>query len=63
MKKHGILAVILGMLTVTASTAWAGTITAFLDSPANRTGVAGIETVHGWAFATNDTPRVSLPSD
>ena len=56
MKKHGILAIVFSMLTVTASTAWADTITAFLDSPANKTGVAGIETVHGWAFATNDTP-------
>ena len=56
MKKYQILAVVLGVLTVTASAARADTITAFLDSPANNTGVAGIETVHGWAFATNDAP-------
>ena len=56
MKKHQILVVVLGMLILATSTAWADTITAFLDSPANNTSVAGIETVHGWAFATNDAP-------
>ena len=56
MKEYQILAVVLGMLILATSTAWADTITAFLDSPANNTSVAGIETVHGWAFATNDAP-------
>lgn len=56
MKKHQILSVVLSMLILTAPAAWADTITAFLDSPANNTGVAGIETIHGWAFATNDAP-------
>ena len=56
MKEYQILVVVLGMLILATSTAWADTITAFLDSPANNTSVAGIETVHGWAFATNDAP-------
>ncbi len=56
MKKYQILAVVLGMLILTASAGRADTITAFLDSPADKTGVAGIETIHGWAFATNDAP-------
>jgi len=56
MKKCHILAVVLGLLLLTASAGRADTIAAFLDSPANNTGVAGIETVHGWAFATNNAP-------
>ena len=56
MKKYQVLAVVFGMLILTASAGRADTITAFLDSPANKTGVAGIETVHGWAFATNGSP-------
>ena len=56
MKKYQILAVVLGLLLLTASAGRADTITAFLDSPANHTSVAGIETIHGWAFATNDAP-------
>ena len=31
-------------------------IVAFLDSPANNTSVAGIETIHGWAFARSGAP-------
>lgn len=56
MKKYPILTVVLGLLLLTASAGRADTITAFLDSPANHTGVTGIETIHGWAFATNDAP-------
>ncbi len=56
MKQYPILAVVFGMLLVTASAGRADTITAFLDSPANHTSVAGIETVHGWAFASNNAP-------
>ena len=56
MKKHQILTVALSVLILTASAARADTITAFLDSPADKTGVAGIETIHGWAFATNGSP-------
>jgi len=47
MKKCQILAVVLGLLILTASAGRADTITAFLDSPANNTSVAGIETIHG----------------
>lgn len=56
MKKYHILTVVLGLLLLTASAGRADTIQAFLDSPADKTGVAGIETIHGWAFATNDAP-------
>ena len=56
MKKYHILTVVLAMLLLTASAGRADTITAFLDSPADKTGVAGIETIHGWAFATNEAP-------
>ncbi len=56
MKKYQILAVVLGLLILTASAGRADTITAFLDSPANNISVAGIETIHGWAFATNNAP-------
>ena len=31
-------------------------IVASLDSPANNTSVAGIETIHGWAFASSGAP-------
>ena len=56
MKKYHILTVVLGLLLLTASAGRADTIEAFLDSPADKTGVAGIETIHGWAFATNAAP-------
>lgn len=56
MKRHHILAIVLGMLILTTSAAWADTIQAFLDNPSNETGVAGIGTIRGWAFATNDAP-------
>lgn len=56
MKKYRTLAVALGILILTASAGQADTITAFLDSPADKTSAAGIETIHGWAFATNDAP-------
>ena len=54
MKKHQILAVVLATLLLTASAGRADTIQAFLDNPSDETGVAGIGTIHGWAFATND---------
>ncbi len=64
MKKYQVLAVVFGMLILTAPAARADTIQAFLDNPSDDTGVAGIETVHGWAFATNDAPvSVSLRID
>ena len=53
MKKYQILAGVLGMLILTASAARADTIQAFLDNPSDDTGVAGIGTIRGWAFATN----------
>ena len=56
MKKYQTLTIVLGLLLLTASAGRADTIQAFLDSPADKTGVAGIETIHGWAFATNDAP-------
>ena len=56
MKKYQTLVVVLGMLILTASAARADTIQAFLDRPANKTGIAGIGTVRGWAFATNNAP-------
>ena len=40
-------------LLLTASAVRADTITAFLDNPPNNTGIAGIGTINGWAFATN----------
>lgn len=56
MKKYQTLTVVLGLLILTASAGRADTIEAFLDSPADKTSIAGIETIHGWAFATNDAP-------
>ena len=47
MKKYQVLAVVFGMLILTAPAARADTIQAFLDNPSDDTGVAGIETVHG----------------
>ncbi len=40
-------------LLLTASAVRADTITAFLDNPPDHTGIAGIGTINGWAFATN----------
>ena len=41
--------------------AWQDTIDGVLGQPSRQNQrVAGIETIHGWAFATNDAPRVSL---
>ena len=40
-------------LLLTASAVRADTITAFLDNPPDQTGIAGIGTINGWAFATN----------
>lgn len=43
-------------LLLTASAVRADTITAFLDNPPDHTGIAGIGTINGWAFATNGAP-------
>ena len=43
-------------LLLTASAVRADTITAFLDNPPDHTGIAGIGTINGWAFATNAAP-------
>ena len=56
MKKYHILTVVLGLLILTASAGRADTIQAFLDNPSDETGVAGIGTIRGWAFATNEAP-------
>lgn len=40
-------------LLLTSSAVRADTITAFLDNPPDQTGIAGIGTINGWAFATN----------
>ena len=56
MKQHQILTVVLGLLLLTASAGRADTIQAFLDNPSDETGVAGVGTIRGWAFATNAAP-------
>ena len=43
-------------LLLTASAVRADEITAFLDNPPDQTGIAGIGTINGWAFATNGAP-------
>ena len=43
-------------LLLTSSAVRADTITAFLDNPPDQTGIAGIGTINGWAFATNGAP-------
>ena len=64
MKKHRTLAVALRHTYFDSVSSAGRHHSAFLDSPANKTGVAGIETVHGWAFATNGAPvSVSLRID
>ena len=64
MKKYQILTVVLGLLILTATAGRADTIQAFLDNPSDETGVAGIGTIRGWAFATNKAPvSVSLRVD
>ena len=44
------------VLLLTSSAVRANTITAFLDNPSDHTGIAGIGTINGWAFATNGAP-------
>ena len=43
-------------LLLTSSAVRADEITAFLDNPPDQTGIAGIGTINGWAFATNGAP-------
>jgi hypothetical protein len=50
------LLVALLALLLTASAVRADTIRAFLDNPPDQTGIAGIGTINGWAFATNGAP-------
>ncbi len=56
MERGRVLLVALLALLLTSSAVRADTITAFLDNPPDQTGIAGIGTINGWAFATNGAP-------
>ena len=56
MERGRVLLVALLALLLTASAVRADEITAFLDNPPDHTGIAGVGTINGWAFATNGAP-------
>ena len=56
MERGRVLLVALLALLLTSSAVRADEITAFLDNPPDQTGIAGIGTINGWAFATNGAP-------